>query len=291
MTGEMAATRAARRGATGAPGAPGAPPARPLWTRLLPGTSAPALRLFERNVVAWKGMWLTFVSVVVEPVLYLVSIGIGVGALVGNITLANGDSVSYKAFVAPGLLAASAMLGPVFDTTFNFFVKLKYAHVYDAVLATPMRTDDVIRGEILWSLVRAGAYAVTFLVAMLAFGLVASWWALLAVPVAILIGYAFAGVGLCGSTFMRSWLDFDWVNVAILPMFLLSATFFPVTQYPPFVQHVVALTPLYQGVVLERALVLGDVSWWLLFPVAYLAVMGTVGLRIASRRMRVMLQP
>lgn len=271
---------------------PDALPRRPGWTRWLPGASmSPALRLVERNVIAWSRIWLVFVSVAVEPILYLLSIGIGVGQLVGDVTLANGDVVSYRAFVGTGLLAASAMFGPVFDSTFNFFVKLKYFKTYDAVLATPMRPVDVVVGELGWSLLRAALYAGAFLLTMVVLGLVASWWALLAVPVALLIGFAFAGAGLGAATYMRSFVDFDFVAMAILPMFLFSATFFPLSQYPEALQWVVRVTPLYQGVVLERSLILGDVSWALLVPAAYLAVMGLIGLRIGSRRLGRLLQP
>lgn len=267
-------------------------PQRPAWTRFLPGAAmSPALRLVERNIVAWKGIWLVFLSVLLEPILFLLSIGVGVGELVGDVEGPGGQPVPYRAFVATGLLAAAAMFGPVFDATFNFFVKLKYFQLYDGVLATPMRPGDVIVGEVLWSLLRACIYSGAFLATMAVLGLVESWWALLALPVAILIGYAFAGAGLGATTFMRSFIDFDFVNLAILPMFLLSATFFPLSQYPEGVQWLVRLTPLYQGVVLERALVFGELSWSLLLNAAYLVVMGTVGLAVGGKRLRQLLLP
>ena len=129
--------------------------------------------------------------------------------------------------MAAGLLASSAMMGPVFDSTFNFFVKLKYIHTYQATLATPMGPRDLVVGELLWSLVRASLYAAAFLVAIVIMGLTTSWWAVLCVPVALLIGFAFAGAGLGATTYMRSFVDFDLVNLAIIPMFLFSGTFFP----------------------------------------------------------------
>ena len=150
---------------------------------------------------------------------------------------------------------------------------------------------DVAAGELLWSLLRAALYAAAFLVAMLLFGLVHSWWALLCVPVAVLIGFAFAGAGLGATTYMRTFIDFDFVNMAIVPMFLVSGTFFPITQYPDVVQWIVRCTPLYQGVVLERSLVFGDLSPWLLVSVLYLAVMGAVGLKVAGRRLGQLLLP
>ena len=112
---------------------------------------------------------------------------------------------------------------------------------------------------------------------MAVFGLIYSWWAILCLPVAVLIGYAFSGAGLGASSFMRSFIDFDFVNLAILPMFLLSATFFPLSQYPEGVQWIVRLTPLYQGVALERAFVFGELQWSLLLNVLYLVVDGQRG--------------
>jgi lipooligosaccharide transport system permease protein len=267
-------------------------PRRPAWTRLLPGASmSPPLRLVERNIVAWRGMWLVFLSVLIEPILFLFSIGLGVGALVGAVTLADGQVVSYRSFVAGGLLASSAMMGPVFDSTFNFFIRLKYFRVYHATLATPMRPIDVVTGELLWSLIRAAVYAAAFLVTMVLMGLTHSWWAVLCLPTAILIGFSFAGAGLGATTFMRSWLDFDYINLAIVPMFLFSGVFFPISRYPAALQWVVRITPLYQGVALERALVLGQVGPSLLVHVVYLLAMGAIGLRVAGRRLALLLLP
>jgi lipooligosaccharide transport system permease protein len=268
------------------------PPRRPAWTHLLPGASvSPPLRLLERNLVAWRGMWLIFISVMVEPIFFLFSIGIGVGKLVGEVTLASGQVVTYREFVAGGLLASSAMMGPVFDSTFNFFVKLKYIHTYQATLSTPMGPRDLVVGELLWSLLRASLYAAAFLVAIVVMGLTTSWWAVLCVPTALLIGFAFAGAGLGATTYMRSFVDFDLVNLAIIPMFLFSGTFFPIERYPEGLQWVIRCSPLYQGVALERGLLLGDVGPWMLVHVAYLVVMGGIGLRVASRRLNALLLP
>jgi lipooligosaccharide transport system permease protein len=120
---------------------------------------------------------------------------------------------------------------------------------------------------------------------------VPSAWGVLALPGAVLIGFAFAGIGLASTTFMRSFVDFDYVNLALVPMFLLSATFFPLERYPDALEVVVQLTPLYQGVALERSLILGVVEWGLLLHVAYLLSMGAVGIVLAVRRLRPLLQP
>jgi lipooligosaccharide transport system permease protein len=270
------------------------PSAPPAWTRLLPGGSTRLLvplRLVERNAVAAKGSVLAFVSVFLEPIFFLLSIGVGVGALVGDVTGPAGTPVPYREFVAAGLLATSAMFGPVYDCTFNFFVKFKYIKTYHAILATPLQPEDVATGEVAWSLFRASLYAVAFLLTMVILGLVSSWWAVLCLPASMLVSFAFAGAGLGGSTYLRSWTDFDLVNVAVLPMFLFSATFFPLTQYPPALQWVVRITPLYQGVALERGLVFGELSWTMLLNAAYLLAMGTIGVVVAARRLKVLLQP
>jgi lipooligosaccharide transport system permease protein len=247
-------------------------------------------RLVERNVLAYRRIWYIFLSGFAEPILFLLSIGIGVGKLVGDISV-GGQLVPYRAFVAPGLLAVAAMNGSLLDTTFNFFVKMKYAHTYDGVLATPLSPRDVATGEITWALLRGAIYSGAFLLTMVAFGDVKSGWAVLALPGAVVIGFGFAGVGLACTTFMRSFVDFDYVNMAMIPLFLFSATFFPLSSYPAGLQAVVRCTPLYQGVVLERSLVLGDLHWTLVVNVVYLLVMGVVGLRIASRRIGLLLQP
>jgi lipooligosaccharide transport system permease protein len=247
-------------------------------------------RLVERNVLAYRRVWYIFLSGFFEPLFFLLSIGIGVGKLVGDLHV-GGQLVPYRTFVAPGLLAIAAMNGSLLDTTFNFFFKMKYAHTYDGVLAAPLTPRDVATGEVTWALLRGTVYSAAFLVTMLFFGDLRSAWSLLALPGAVLIGYGFAGVGLAATTYMRSFVDFDYVNMAMIPLFLFSGTFFPLTRYPVGLQAIVRLTPLYQGVVLERSLVIGDLHWTLLVHVAYLAVMGLVGLRVASRRIGLLLQP
>jgi lipooligosaccharide transport system permease protein len=247
--------------------------------------------VIERNVFAYRRLWIIFLTGFAEPLLFLASIGIGVGALVGAVPGPGGQMVPYDQFVAPGLLAAAAMNGAVFDTTFNFFFKYKYAKTFDAMLATPLGPTDIALGELGWAMLRGTMYSGAFLFFMAVLGLVSSPWAILCLPAAMLIGFAFAGAGMAGTTFMRSFVDFDYVNIVLLPLFLFSATFFPLSQYPPAVQWIVRCTPLYQGVALERALAFGDLSWSLLVHVAYLAALGTFGLRLAGRRLGRLLQP
>ena len=241
--------------------------------------------LIERNLMVYRRGWLMIVSGFFEPLFYLLSIGLGIGALVGAIPLGDGRTIPYTAFVAPALLASSAMNGAIYDSTFNVFFKLKYAKTYDAILATPVGVGDVAVGEIGWALIRGALYAGTFLLVMLAMGLVRSPWAILAFPASLLIGFAFGAAGMAATSFMRTWQDFDLVQLVILPLFLFSGTFYPLTTYPEPVRLLVELTPLYHGVDLVRGLTTGALGPGMLVHVAYLTVMGLVGLAITSRRL------
>jgi lipooligosaccharide transport system permease protein len=256
-------------------------------TRLLLGRRAfgpmgggKAALLVERNLLVYRRLWLTMVSGFFEPVFYLLSIGVGLGKLTGAI-----DGVPYAHYVAPGLLAVSAMNGAVFDATFNVFFKIKYAKIYDAMLATPLRVGDIALGDIVWAQLRGMMYSAAFLLVMLAMGLVHSWWALLALPVTLLIGFAFAAVGMACTSFMRSWQDFDLVTLALMPMFLFSGAFYPLSVYNHQVRILIEALPLYHGIDLLRALTLGRVHAGLLWDVLYLAVMGLVGAVVAARRL------
>ena len=259
-----------------------APPSAP---RPAPLTPVRATRLLVvRSAIAYRDAKWLFVTGFLEPVLYLFSIGIGVGRLIESFEV-NGRVVSYAAFVAPGMLAASAMTGAIIDATYNVFFKLRYMKVYDQMLATPLTTGDVARGEVAWSLLRGGAYSAAFLGVMAAMGLVSSWWAVLALPAALLIAFTFAAVGMAATTYMRSWQDFDKITLLQLPMFLFSATFFPVTAYDPVLRWLVEATPLYRGVVLCRELTTGAVGTASLVSVVYLAGFGLLGLLVVRRRL------
>jgi lipooligosaccharide transport system permease protein len=245
-----------------------------------------SLHLVERHARVYRHAWLMIVSGFLEPLFFLLSVGVGLGKLVGTVPWpgAPHDAITYTAFVAPALLASSSMNGAILDSTFNIFFRLKYAKLYDAALATPMRASDVALGEITWALIRGGLYAVAFMVIMLALGLVHSVWAVADVPVALLIGFGFAAVGVAATTYMRSWQHFEFVTLASLPMFLFSGSFYPLSVYPAGVRIVVECTPLYQGVALMRGLTLGTVDPVMLVHAAYLAAMGAGGLALASRR-------
>ena len=252
-------------------------------------------RMVERNLLVYRRTFMVIFSGFFEPLFYLFSMGFGMGALIGAVQLDNGSSVPYAVFVAPALLASSAMNGAIYETSNNFFYKLKYAKLYDAIISTPMSLTDVARGEVMWALLRGSLYAIGFIVVivMLGFaglGLLTSPLGLLAFPAATIVGFAFAGAGLAATTFVRKWRDFDYLQLALMPMFLFSGTFYPIDAFPPALQAFIQVTPLYRGVHMIRALTTGTPDATLVIDVVYLLAMGTIGLAITSRRLGKLLQ-
>ncbi|GAB1690142.1 ABC transporter permease [Krasilnikovia sp. M28-CT-15] len=250
------------------------------------GAGRRSASVVERNVAALRtAYWVVMVSGFLEPVLYLFSIGVGVGALVGDLTLPDGRVVGYAAFVAPAMLASSAMSGALSETTFNFFGKMKYMRLYDGMLATPVRPIEVASGELAWAMIRGNMYAAAFLVVMVVMGLTSAGLAPVAFAAAALVGFAFGAAGMALATFMRSWQDFDLMVAVQFALFLFSGTFVPAQAYPAVLRWLVEVTPLYRSVHLLRGITTGVFAPSQLADVAYLLVLLAVGLTVAGRRM------
>ncbi|MET3566288.1 lipooligosaccharide transport system permease protein [Leifsonia sp. 563] len=230
--------------------------------------------------------WLVIVSGFFEPIFYLLSLGIGFGALVGDVQTSSGQTVPYAAFIAPALLATAAMNGAVYDSTWNVFFKMHFAKLYEGMLATSLGPLDVALGEILLALLRGALYALGFMLVMQALGLNLSWWALLALPAVLLIAFGFASFGMGITSYMKTFQQMDWINFILLPMFLLSATFYPITVYPEPIQVIIKALPLWHGVELVRGLTTGMVDWGMLWHVLYFLVMILLGLILTTRRLR-----
>ena len=230
--------------------------------------------------------WLVVVSGFFEPIFYLLAMGIGLGTLVGTVTTASGHEVAYPAFIAPALLAVAAMNGAIYDSTWNVFFKMQFAKLYEGMLSTSLGPLAVALGEILLALLRGALYAVGFQLVMQALGLNLSWWALLALPAVLLIAFGFASLGMAITSYMKTFQQMDWINFIMLPMFLFSATFYPLTVYPGWLQAVIQAMPLWHGVELVRGLTTGDVGWGLLGHVLYYLVMIAIGLVATTRRLR-----
>lgn len=250
------------------------------------GTGRRAARVTERNVAALRSAyWIVMISGFLEPVLYLFSIGVGVGALIGDLTLPGGRVVSYAEFVAPAMLASSAMAGALSETTFNFFGKMKFMRLYDGILATPVRPIEIALGELAWAMVRGVVYSGAFLVIMVLMHLTSAVRALTMFPATVLVGFAFGALGMATSTIIRSWQDFDLIASGQFALFLFSGTFVPPTAYPVVVRWLVELSPLYRSVDLVRGLSTGLVGRTQLIDVLYLLALLAAGLTVAGRRM------
>jgi lipooligosaccharide transport system permease protein len=246
-----------------------------------------ARRLVERNILVYRHQWIIIVSGAFEPIFYLLGIGLGLGAIIQTVPLADGRTVAYAAYVGPALLASAAMNGAVFETIFNVFFKLNYAKTYDGVLATPMSINEIAIGELLWALMRSILYAVAMFVLMLAFGLILSPLGILMIPAALLVAAAFAAAGLAGTSYLRTVNDFDIpFGLIVMPMFLFSGTFFPIEGVlPDWLVTVITFTPLFHGIELLRGLSTGIIGVELLASLAYLVAFFSICMWIAIRQM------
>ncbi|MDC7121873.1 ABC transporter permease [Cellulomonas fimi] len=241
----------------------------------------------ERGLRATRsGNWVIVLSGFFEPVFYLLAMGYGLGTFVGDVTMASGETISYAAFVAPALLAVSAMNGAVYDSTWNVFFKMHFGKIYDAMLATSIGPLDVALGEISYALLRGGVYALGFLTVMQVMGLNLAWTAFLSLPALLLIAFGFASVGMAVTSYMKTFQQMDWINFVMLPMFLFSATFYPLTVYPEAVQWFIKALPLWHGVELVRGLTTGELSPVMWGHVAYFIGMVVLGVAFTTTRLR-----
>jgi lipooligosaccharide transport system permease protein len=240
-----------------------------------------------RGLLATKSTnWIVVLTGFVEPIFYLLSLGVGLGAYVGTVQDASGADIPYAAYIAPALLAVSAMNGAIYDSTWNVFFKMNFAKTYEGMLATSLGPLDVALGEITLALLRGGAYGLGFLAVMQFAGLNLSWTAILALPALLLVAFGFASLGMGITSYMKTFQQMDWIQFVLLPMFLLSATFYPITVYPEPVQWVVQALPLWHGVELIRGLTTGAIGPAMIIHLLYFLVMIVVGLTFTTRRLR-----
>jgi lipooligosaccharide transport system permease protein len=244
-----------------------------------------------RNLYSLRSSsWMVVLSGFVEPVFYLLAMGVGLGQFIPNLTDGAGHLVSYAAYIAPALLATSAMNGAIYDSTWNVFFKMHFAKLYQGQLATSLGPLDVALGEIGYALLRGLAYAIGFMIVVGSMGYIPSIWGLLAIPAALLIAFAFASVGMGVTSYLTNFQQMNWINFFMLPMFLFSGTFFPLTVYPVWGQLLVQALPLWQATDMVRSLMLGVIGWGVLWHVLYFAVMTCLGLWFTTRRLSYLFQ-
>ena len=247
--------------------------------------SGRVLQLLERGYIAFKSStYMIVISGFLEPVLYLLSVGYGIGKLLPTIAV-GGETIKYAAFIAPALLATSAMNGAIYDSTMNVFFKLNHDRIYHGMLATSMGPLDVALGEIGWALIRGFSYACAFMLVIAPLGLVVSAWGLLAIPAAVLIAFGFASCGMAVTSYMKSFQQLEIVNMILLPMFLFSGSFYPISVFPQWLQFVVNLLPLSHAIDLVRGLCLGHINFALAGHALYFVVMIVIGLFFTTKRL------
>lgn len=269
LTGGHSATEAARERTFG-----------PLYSRN-------ALAVVSRGLMAAKSStWLILVSGFFEPVLYLISMGVGLGPIVGSVAGPGGQEISYAAYIAPALLAVSAMNGAIYDSTWNVFFKMNFAKLYQGMLYTSLGPLDVAIGEIFLALLRGLLYATGFTAVMAVMGLITTPWAILVIPASVLIAFGFASFGMGITSFMKTFQQMDWINFFMLPMFLFSATFYPLSVYPQYIQWLIQAMPLWHGVELLRQISIGSFSPATAVHVAYYVVMIALGIALTTGRLR-----
>jgi lipooligosaccharide transport system permease protein len=242
--------------------------------------------VIERSIIAFKSStWIVVLTGFIEPVLFLFAFGYGIGELIGTVAPNQGSEITYAMYIAPGLLATSAMNGAIYDSTWNVFFKIKHGRLYQSMLATSLGTLDVALGEIIWALVRGLIYSLGFMAIVTPLGLVTSWWAVAAIPAAVIIAFAFSAVGMAITSYMKTYQQMDLINVALLPMFLFSGSFYPITVFPEWIQRVIQALPLWHAIELVRGLMLGNISLTLLTHVLYFMVMIVVGTTVTTKRL------
>lgn len=246
-------------------------------------------RVWQRNFLVYKRLWHRSIAFgFLQPVLFLTAMGIGVGALMSTRDLAAFGGVPYIDWLGPGLLSAMAMQTATFESTYPIMNKIMWGRNYEAMLSTPLTTRNLIIGELFWVAFRIGTLATVFLVVLTLFGIVRSPLAILAMPVAVLIGTAFSSCLVAFTATQRNDVGFSAIfRFVINPLFLFSGTFFPLSNLPDSVQWVAWLTPLFHGVQLIRGLVLDNLDWAAApIHVGYLLAMLAIGILLADRNLR-----
>ena len=233
------------------------PTAAPRQRGRLRRLERPALAgVLVREIVNFSSYWRgTTFSSTVEPTIYLVAFGFGFGSLVSQV-----NGFRYVEFVATGTVATAVLFSSVFPGMFSTFVKYQFQRTYDAILAAPVDTEELVTGEALWIAMRAGVYGNAPMLVAIAFGLDPSWGMLVVPFICFTAGYGWACFGISIAAFLKSIENFSYVTSAVItPLFLVAGTFFPIDQLPEWAQVAANLNPLYHTVQLVRDAVF--VNW------------------------------
>jgi lipooligosaccharide transport system permease protein len=244
-----------------------------------------AFRVWQRHAKVYTKLYLSSIALnFVEPVLYLAALGLGVGAYVKEI-----NGVPYVNFIAPGIIASSAMFAATYECSYGTYVRMTYQKTFDAILATPVNVNDLIAGEMLWGATKSVVYGTIIMIVIAIFGLVASPLLLLAIPLLFLAGLIFAEISLIFTAVVPGIDSFNYFYTLFMtPMFLFSGIFFPIENLPAIVGKIAFFTPLYHLVNICRAfsggkpaVALWDVAW----VVAVMILLAPYSFRLLRRRL------
>ena len=228
-------------------------------------------RVWLRNLLVYRKTWkINFLPPLLEPMLYLLAFGVGLAVMVGAVPYAGG-TIGYVPFIAPALLSVAMMYNAFFETTYNSFVRMYYQKTFDAMLATPLNLEEIILGELAWAATKSLVAAALMGTVIAAFGLLSFPGALWLLPLALLGGLVFAGIGMVCTALVPSIETFNIpIFLIITPMFLFSGTFFPLQNLPGWAQALAQLLPLTHLAALARAFALGHWQASLWASLAYL---------------------
>nr|WP_321496789.1 ABC transporter permease [uncultured Methanolobus sp.] len=253
----------------------------------IPSVSSRSYKVWQRNKdVFMKDIKLNFLPPFLEPILYLIALGFGLGKFVESI-----DGVPYAQFIAPALIAVSVMYASFFECSYSSYVRMYYQKTFDATIATPLTIEDVIAGELLWGATRSMINATVMIPVIAAFGLIDLKYSLLIIPFAFLGGLLFAAIGMCFTAVTPNIMSINYpVLLFITPMFLFSGTFFPLNALPlPLQYFATAFLPLTHIVNVIRTLSFGVLSSSLIFDVAWVlfvsAVLLVLSINLMKRRL------
>jgi lipooligosaccharide transport system permease protein len=254
---------------------------------IFPQISRRFIRVWQRNLTAYRQSWkISFIPPLLEPLFYILAFGVGLSGMIGNIRY-RGEDLSYVAFIAPALVAITIMNNAFFENTYNSFVRMYYYKTFDAMMATPLTVEEIITGEIIWGATKALIATAIMMVVISGFGLIRYPSGLLLLPIAFLGGLAFAASGMICTSLVSTIDLFNLpVFLFVTPMFLFSATFFPIDTLPGWAQQTAQLLPLTHLVNLSRAFTIGRVDASILVGILYLLAFTVVALPIAIHAMR-----
>lgn len=226
-------------------------------------------KVFKRHLLAYRRTWKVSISFnFFEPFFYLTAFGFGLGAYIQPM-----EGMSYVEYLAPGLIASSAMFATAYECTYGIFIRMEYQKAYHAIAATPASIDDAVMGDMLFGAFKSVIYGAVILLVISAMGLTASFWSLLILPVLALSGLLFAGISATWTGLVPNIDSFNYFfSLLLTPLYLLSGVFFPITGMPVIVQKIAWFSPLYHLVNITRGLVSGNVGIYLAADITWLLI-------------------